>query len=502
MYDIYGNAKVTGNFGERRSYYRPGKFHEGDDIALAMNSPINARLGGKVLNIQNDPSGYGNYVDIDHGNGVVTRYAHANSFNVKPGQLVKEGDQIGLVGSTGRSSGPHLHTELIINGVKKNPRELEKYMANLMNIPQPKENPKKPDIRGAEGLMNDIANQYIDEQKAAKQKEQDEFRTSVNDFIKSKLLPIEVPKYTELKDVLSAEKGDKLGVFADFLKNPQTIRTIGNLFGGTYMDRNGNFVHGLERQALKEEDLMKQAQQEALEEARLQSGLVGNVYNAFNQKDLADLADLRARDLANLADTRARDLAQAQRDFQREENALSREQNQQRMNLEEKRLDALIKHNQAIEDIEREKIGATTGGAANLNKMSATERKQYTENKTTLANIESGLKALEENPNAYQWYKGLLGADITNRIDPKGVGTRTQIDNITAVYRKWLTGAQMSDRERKAYERFLPAPTDNYQIVKAKLEGMRDAVQRSNDALLGSYGISETKDNDPLGLGL
>ena len=60
----------------------------------------------------------------------------------------------------------------------------------------------------------------------------------------------------------------------------------------------------------------------------------------------------------------------------------------------------------------------------------------------------------------------------------------------------------MSDRERKAYERFLPAPTDNYNIVKAKLNGMKGAIERSNEALLSNYGISSTANNDPLGLGI
>ena len=116
---------------------------------------------------------------------------------------------------------------------------------------------------------------------------------------------------------------------------------------------------------------------------------------------------------------------------------------------------------------QRERLANLIHGGADISniKMTAADRKSLTENKTTLANIEAGLKSLEENPKAYSFIKGVLGPDITNRLDAKGVATRTQIDNITAVYRKWLTGAQMSDKERKAYERFLPAPTDNYNIV-------------------------------------
>ena len=110
--------------------------------------------------------------------------------------------------------------------------------------------------------------------------------------------------------------------------------------------------------------------------------------------------------------------------------------------------------------------------------------KALTENNQTLADIDAGLQLIEENPQAYTWFKGKIGADAANRLDPKGVPARTQIDNITAVYRKWLTGAQMSDQERKAYERFLPAPTDNAQIVKAKLQGMRNSIERKNQVML------------------
>ena len=110
--------------------------------------------------------------------------------------------------------------------------------------------------------------------------------------------------------------------------------------------------------------------------------------------------------------------------------------------------------------------------------------KALTENNQTLADIDAGLQLIEENPQAYTWFKGKIGADAANRLDPKGVPARTQIDNITAVYRKWLTGAQMSDQERKAYERFLPAPTDNAQIVKAKLQGMRNSIERKNQIML------------------
>ena len=118
--------------------------------------------------------------------------------------------------------------------------------------------------------------------------------------------------------------------------------------------------------------------------------------------------------------------------------------------------------------------------------------KALTENNQTLADIDAGIQLINENPQAYTWLKGKLGADVANRIDPKGVPARTQIDNITAVYRKWLTGAQMSDQERKAYERFLPAPSDNADIVKAKLQGMKNSIERKNQVMLQGMNIGST----------
>ena len=326
----------------------------------------------------------------------------------------------------------------------------------------------------------------------------DPLRETVNEIVKTKLLnPVEVPKYTTLNDVLSANKGDKLGVFADFLDNPQTMRTIGTLLGGTYMDRRGNFVHGLEKQALERENLMKSEQEKALDEARQQNALAGNVYNAYKQMDIADMNDKRARELA-----------EQELNFKKEQNELDRTLQREQMQNSLK-IAGIVHSNRGGGGGGGSSSGGTvTGQAANIEpnisnvKFTAADRKALTENKTTLANIDAGLKSLEQNPKAYSFLKGVLGSDITNRIDPKGVATRTQIDNITAVYRKWLTGAQMSDKERKAYERFLPAPTDNYNIVKSKLEGMKGAVQRSNDALLSNYGISSTTNADPLGLGL
>ncbi|WP_003544219.1 M23 family metallopeptidase [Desulfotomaculum nigrificans] len=99
---------------------RGGRMHTGVDLAGAYGAPIRAAQAGKVIRA-GWYGGYGNCVDISHGNGVVTRYAHMSSIGVMVGQTVSKGQVIGRIGSTGRSTGPHLHFEVIVNGVPRNP---------------------------------------------------------------------------------------------------------------------------------------------------------------------------------------------------------------------------------------------------------------------------------------------------------------------------------------------------------------------------------------------
>ena len=95
-------------------------FHSGLDIAGNNRSPIYAVQDGEV--IFSGPNGtYGNCVIIDHGNDMITLYAHCSSLSVVKGSSVLKGENIALVGSTGRSTGPHLHFEVRINGKFINP---------------------------------------------------------------------------------------------------------------------------------------------------------------------------------------------------------------------------------------------------------------------------------------------------------------------------------------------------------------------------------------------
>jgi murein DD-endopeptidase MepM/ murein hydrolase activator NlpD len=95
-------------------------FHQGIDFNAPSGTPINAAAGGVVVTSEWH-TGYGNMVEIDHGNDLVTRYAHASKVFVKAGDLIKRGQKIAEVGSTGRSTGPHLHFEVLVNAEQQNP---------------------------------------------------------------------------------------------------------------------------------------------------------------------------------------------------------------------------------------------------------------------------------------------------------------------------------------------------------------------------------------------
>ena len=96
------------------------EFHQGIDIAADMGAPIVATADG-VVTAAGWNGGYGNMVDVDHGGGIVTRYGHASALAVTVGQQVRRGELIAYVGSTGRSTGPHVHYEVRVDGQPVNP---------------------------------------------------------------------------------------------------------------------------------------------------------------------------------------------------------------------------------------------------------------------------------------------------------------------------------------------------------------------------------------------
>ena len=115
---------LTSSYGSRRDPITQGSdFHPGLDISADYGQPVLATGDATVAAV--GPNGaYGNMVMLDHGFGIVTKYGHLSRFNVRGGEPVRRGDVIGYVGSTGRSTGAHLHYEIWMNGRLTNPMTL------------------------------------------------------------------------------------------------------------------------------------------------------------------------------------------------------------------------------------------------------------------------------------------------------------------------------------------------------------------------------------------
>ena len=116
------DRRMTSSFGRRLDpFHRRQAVHAGIDYVSSANAPVLA-TGGGVVTYANRNGRYGNLVEIDHGQGFVTRYAHLSDIRVTVGQEVERGTRVGTVGSTGRSTAPHLHYELRIGGQPSDPR--------------------------------------------------------------------------------------------------------------------------------------------------------------------------------------------------------------------------------------------------------------------------------------------------------------------------------------------------------------------------------------------
>ena len=116
-----GEGFISSHFGWRTSPTSGrNEFHEGLDIGVYYGTPVLATANGRVK-FAGWRTGYGHTIDIDHGFGYVTRYAHLQQIKVREGEEVKRGELIGLSGNSGTSTGPHLHYEVILNGTPRNP---------------------------------------------------------------------------------------------------------------------------------------------------------------------------------------------------------------------------------------------------------------------------------------------------------------------------------------------------------------------------------------------
>lgn len=126
------NAPVGSGFGFRSDPFTGrAALHTGLDFAADTGTPIMAAAGGVVRSTDHHPA-YGNLLEIDHGNGLITRYAHTSRILVKAGDVVKRAQVVAEVGSTGRSTGPHLHFEVMVEGVLQDPA---KFLAGKGTVP-------------------------------------------------------------------------------------------------------------------------------------------------------------------------------------------------------------------------------------------------------------------------------------------------------------------------------------------------------------------------------
>jgi len=134
IWPVYrGVGRITMHFGHNRHPFS-GQFyiHNGIDISTGRSGDrVLAAANGQVVSVNSDPTGYGNYIIIRHRHGYYTRYAHLQSSSVRLGQRVQQGDVIGNIGSTGMSTGPHLHFEVIIGSDVVDPYQYMRIRSSL-----------------------------------------------------------------------------------------------------------------------------------------------------------------------------------------------------------------------------------------------------------------------------------------------------------------------------------------------------------------------------------
>lgn len=123
-------TRIASGYGMRNDpFTKERKMHYGMDFTAPRGTPVYATGDGKVVRADDQSTGFGNHIRIDHGHGYISLYAHLHKYNVKKGQRVKRGDLIGFVGSTGRSEAPHLHYEIYKDDERINP--INFYYGNL-----------------------------------------------------------------------------------------------------------------------------------------------------------------------------------------------------------------------------------------------------------------------------------------------------------------------------------------------------------------------------------
>ena len=147
---VLGSYRISQTFAEHvqrriNNGWPPGSYNGGIDYACATGTTIIAAADGVVASTQQQTTGYGWHIRINHGNGFLSIYGHLSRIDVAAGQTVKAGDQIGLSGNTGNSTGPHLHFEVRKDNVEWNPEAVMVAWQAVPSVPRP-ETPELPRV--------------------------------------------------------------------------------------------------------------------------------------------------------------------------------------------------------------------------------------------------------------------------------------------------------------------------------------------------------------------
>lgn len=154
-----GTYHISSYFGYRTDPVFGGRrFHEGIDFASDIGNPVYVTGDGVVEKVNIQFRGYGNEVVVNHGFGYKTRYAHLNTVDVAPGMHLKRGDRIGEVGKTGKSTGPHLHYEVVYRGAQVNPMH---YLDMSMSVDEYKAMVDRPDSPSAQARKKKPSNSEL-----------------------------------------------------------------------------------------------------------------------------------------------------------------------------------------------------------------------------------------------------------------------------------------------------------------------------------------------------
>ena len=386
-------------------------------------------------------------------------------------------------------------------------------IAKAQNVTPKQVEPQAEEIAALENQIAQAQTQDALNQFARSQEEEELKKQTIANLMNQLQKQVDVPKRLTIADIMNGSNfGERLGTLAQYAQQPEFQRNLGNLMGTRLFNPNtGRFESTGNRDYAANEARFMAQQKQAMDEEQNLNKLNADIYGIMNGIDTEAMREDRFnRQMAQQNEQFYQSLGQRAAEnaakIQADREALQRQMEQQNFLNEMKQKEFELAEKRF--ELEREK--AEGKGSNPYDIMQQKDRDALKANNESLLNLQDALKSLEEAPDAYTWYKGKMGSTLANRLYPNEKKARAQIDNITAVYRKWLTGAQMSDKEREAYYSFLPAPTDNYEIVKTKLNVMIDSINNNTKSIMMLYPqlndvemkFQVDENADPMGLGL